>query len=301
MTFADLGLEKRLLKGVKAMDYREPTPIQREAIPLGLEGRDIVGCAQTGTGKTAAFILPILQRMRKGKGIKALVVTPTRELALQIQEFTQEVSRSTGHRSLAVFGGVGYQPQAKKLRKGIDLLVATPGRLLDLERHNDVDLGRVEILVLDEADRMLDMGFWPDVRRIINLLPHKRQNLLFSATMSPKVLNVIGSTLDNPVRVEVERSATPVEAIDQSVYPISAMQKTELLVELTKKQNLDKVLVFTRTKYRADRLCRSIRRKGIKAAPIHSNLSQSRRQQTLEGFTRSGYWSPPTSSPAVSM
>jgi ATP-dependent RNA helicase RhlE len=286
MSFEDLGLEQRLLKGVKAMGYQEPTPIQREAIPMGLEGRDIVGCAQTGTGKTAAFILPILQRIGKGKGIKALVVTPTRELALQIVEVARSCSRFTGHSSLAVFGGVGYQPQAKKLRKGVDLLVATPGRLLDLSRHNDVDLRRVEILVLDEADRMLDMGFWPDVRRIINLLPERRQNLLFSATMSPKVLSVIGSTLNDPVRIEVEKSATPVEAIEQSLYPVSPMQKTELLVELIRREDLDKVLVFTRTKYRADRLCRNLRRKKIKAAPIHSNLSQSQRQRTLDGFKR---------------
>ncbi|GBE57566.1 ATP-dependent RNA helicase RhlE [bacterium BMS3Abin01] len=286
MIFEDLGLEKCLLKGVKDMGYQEPTPIQREAIPLGLEGRDIVGCAQTGTGKTAAFILPILQRLQKGGGIKALVVTPTRELALQIDEVARSCSRYSGHRSMAVFGGVGYTPQAKKLRKGVELLVATPGRLLDLQRHGDVNLGKVEILVLDEADRMLDMGFWPDVRRIINLLPEQRQNLLFSATMSPKVLSVIGSALTRPARIEVERSATPVDTVDQSVFPVSSMQKTELLVELIRKRDLDKVLVFTRTKYRADRLCRNIKRKGIKAAPIHSNLSQSQRQRTLDGFKK---------------
>ncbi len=284
MPFAELGLQERLLKGVEAMGYTEPTPIQKEAIPRALKGKDIVGCAQTGTGKTAAFILPILQRMRKGKGIKALIVTPTRELALQIQEFTHEISRSTGHRSMAVFGGVGYQPQIDKLRRGVDVLVATPGRLLDLQRRGNLKLDRVDVLVLDEADRMLDMGFWPDVRRIINLLPEKRQNLLFSATMSPKVLTVIKSTLSSPERIDIESSATPVEAIEQSVYPVNARQKSELLVELLKQRDLHRVLVFTRTKHRADRVCRQLKRSGIKGAPIHSNLSQSQRQRTLDAF-----------------
>lgn len=284
MSFEKLGLEKRLLKGVSKMGYQEPTPIQKEAIPKALEGRDIVGCAQTGTGKTATFILPILQRLSKGKKIKALVVTPTRELALQIQEVARDCARYTGHRSLAVYGGVGYKPQAKKLRHGVDLLVATPGRLLDLHRHGDVNLGAVETLVLDEADRMLDMGFWPDVREIISLLPGKRQNLLFSATMSGKVLGVIRSTLDRPERIEVEPSATPVDAIDQSVYPVSSMQKSELLVELIKQQHLERVLVFTRTKHRADRVGRMLKRHGVKASPIHSNLGQSQRQRALDAF-----------------
>ncbi|RJQ42270.1 MAG: DEAD/DEAH box helicase, partial [Gaiellales bacterium] len=229
MSFEDLGLEGRLLKGVEAMGYEEPTPIQREAIPQALEGKDIVGCAQTGTGKTAAFILPILQRMKEGRGVKALVVTPTRELALQIEEVARDCSRFTRQRSAAVFGGVGYQPQIKKLRKGVDLLVATPGRLLDIHGRGDIDLGKVDVLVLDEADRMLDMGFWPDVKRIIRLLPERRQNLLFSATMSPRVLSVIGDALTDPVHIEVETSAKPVEAIDQSIYPVNANQKAELL------------------------------------------------------------------------
>ncbi len=286
MPFSRLGLESRLLKAVSAAGYQQPTEIQEQAVPKALAGRDIVGCAQTGTGKTAAFILPILQRLGKGRGVRALVVTPTRELALQIEEFARDCARFTGHRTLAVFGGVGYQPQAKKLRRGVDLLVATPGRLLDLHRHGDVRLDAVETLVLDEADRMLDMGFWPDVRRIIGLLPDGRQNLLFSATMSAKVLGVIRSTLDRPVRIEVQPSATPVEAIDQSVYPVSAMQKSELLVELIKRQGLERVLVFTRTKHRADRVARVLKRQGIKGSAIHSNFSQSRRQKALEAFRR---------------
>jgi len=284
MSFEDLGLEGRLLKGVEAMGYEEPTPIQREAIPQALEGKDIVGCAQTGTGKTAAFILPILQRMKEGRGVKALVVTPTRELALQIEEVARDCSRFTRQRSAAVFGGVGYQPQIKKLRKGVDLLVATPGRLLDIHGRGDIDLGKVDVLVLDEADRMLDMGFWPDVKRIIRLLPERRQNLLFSATMSPRVLSVIGDALTDPVHIEVETSAKPVEAIDQSIYPVNANQKAELLVELVKRQDLRRALVFARTKYRADRICRSLKRAGIKAAPIHSNRTQAQRQKALDAF-----------------
>jgi ATP-dependent RNA helicase RhlE len=284
MSFNDLGLEGRLLKAVEAMGYKEPTPIQHEAIPQALDGKDIVGCAQTGTGKTAAFILPILQRLGKGRGVKALVVTPTRELAVQIEEVARECSRFTGHRSTAVYGGVGYQPQQKKLRKGVDVLVATPGRLLDIQGRGDVDLSKVEVLVLDEADRMLDMGFWPDVRRIIRLLPDKRQNLLFSATMSPRVLSVIGDTLTKPVHIEIETSAKPVEAVDQSVYPVNANQKAELLVELVKQNNIERALVFARTKHRADRICRSLKRSGIKAAPIHSNRTQAQRQKALDGF-----------------
>ena len=284
MTFAELGLESRLLKGVEAMGYTSPTPIQHEAIPHALSGKDVVGCAQTGTGKTAAFILPILQSMSPEKGIKALVVTPTRELALQIEEVARSCSRFTNHRIAAVFGGVGYEPQKKRIRRGVDLLVATPGRLLDLHRRGDVNLNRVEILVLDEADRMLDMGFWPDVRRILERLPKKRQNLLFSATMSPKVLSVIGDTLDDPEEIKVGRTATPVEAIEQKLYPVDGMQKGELLVELMRRRNLDRVLVFTRTKHRADRVCRTLSRSAIKAAPIHSNRSQSQRQKALEDF-----------------
>lgn len=287
--FENLGLEERLLKGVKAMGYSEPTPIQKEAIPRALEGKDIIGCAQTGTGKTAAFILPLLQRMDKMRGIKALVVTPTRELAGQIQEVARDCARFTGQKSAAVYGGVGYKPQADKLRRGVDLLVATPGRLLDLQGRGDVDLSHVETLVLDEADRMLDMGFWPDVRRIIKLLPAKRQNMLFSATMSHQVLGVLGSTLNNPVRIDVAPSATPIEAIEQAVYPVGATQKGELLVQLLQERDLDRVLVFTRTKHRADRVCRTLARKGIKGAAIHSNRSQSQRQAALDGFKNGKY------------
>ncbi|MBA4369982.1 MAG: ATP-dependent RNA helicase RhlE [Coriobacteriaceae bacterium] len=285
MSFDNLGLEPRLLQAVVAMGYTRPTPIQTEAIPLVLAGRDVVGCAQTGTGKTAAFVLPMLQRIRtEGRAPSALVVTPTRELAVQIEEVARDVAKHTGHRVTVVYGGVGYEPQIKALRKGVDLLVATPGRLLDLHKRGDVHLNRVEVLVLDEADRMLDMGFWPDVRRILNLLPPERQNLLFSATMSTDVLRVISSTLHDPVQVSVTPSATPVEAIQQSVYPVGGQQKADLLIKLIAEHKLDRVLVFTRTKHRADRVAKVLGRHGINAAAIHGNRSQSQRQGALDSF-----------------
>ena len=215
------------------MGYSVPTPIQREAIPFALDGRDIVGCAQTGTGKTAAFVLPLLQRLSSGDGSpRALVVTPTRELALQIEGVARAVANFTRHRVAAIYGGVGYGPQLQALRRGVDLLVGTPGRLLDLHGQGAMDLRSISALVLDEADRMLDMGFWPQVRRVIALLPRRRQNLLFSATMSPEVLRIIGSTLTDPAHVNVSPPAKPVEEVAQRVYPVSGRQKTDLLVRL---------------------------------------------------------------------
>ncbi len=286
MAFSALGLAPELSAAVDAMGYTLPTPIQTDAIPLVLEGHDIVGCAQTGSGKTAAFILPTLQRIAHGHGTRALVVTPTRELCLQIEEVGRAVGHHTHHSVVAVYGGVGYEPQAKRVRRGADLIVATPGRLLDMMNRRDVDLRHVEVLVLDEADRMLDMGFWPDVKRIVRALPDGRQNLLFSATMSAEVLRVIGDTLHEPVRIEVDRVGATVDAIDQSVYPVNAMQKTDLLVELLKQSGWDKVLVFTRTKHRADRLARQLSNRGVAAAPIHGDRSQGQRQEALAGFKK---------------
>ena len=245
MPFSSLGLRAGLLEAVRDLDYQTPTPIQAEAIPLALAGRDLVGCAQTGTGKTAAFILPLLQRLQGRKGIAALVVTPTRELARQIEEVARSCARHTKQRVTAVYGGVGYQPQVQALRRGVNVLVATPGRLLDLHSHGDVDLSQVEVLVLDEADRMLDMGFWPDVRRIIGLLPADRQNMLFSATLSPQVMRVADPILRNPARVDVAPSATPVDTVTQTVYPVNSFQKTDLLIRLLETKSLDRVLVFT--------------------------------------------------------
>ena len=289
MSFAHLGLQPGLLKAVESLGYSEPTPIQEQAIPVALSGQDILGCAQTGTGKTAAFVLPALQMMGRRKSIGTLVVTPTRELAGQIEEVARGCAKHTGQRIAAVYGGVGYEPQIKKLRRGVELLVATPGRLLDLHQRGEVDLSEVEILVLDEADRMLDMGFWPDVRRIMSLLPAKRQNMLFSATLSRQVMRVAEPMLNDPIRVEVAPSSTPVEAISQAVYPVSEMQKVDLLVRLLEKEQLDRVLVFTRTKHRADRLCRHLERSRIKGAAIHSNRTQTQRQRALDGFKDGTY------------
>lgn len=284
MSFHALDLEPRLLKGVEALGYTSPTPIQREAIPHIMNGADVVGCAQTGTGKTAAFVLPTLHRIPARGGLKALVVTPTRELALQIGEVTRDAARFTGHRFVVIHGGVGYEPQLAKLRKGVDVVVATPGRLLDLHNRGAIDLSGIEVLVLDEADRMLDMGFWPDVRRIINLLPAKRQNLLFSATMSSDVLRIVQSTLHEPVRVETAPAATPVENVHQAIYPVNQMQKSDLLVALLEHEHLERVLVFTRTKHRADRVHRVLQRSGISAAAIHGDRTQAQRQKALDSF-----------------
>jgi ATP-dependent RNA helicase RhlE len=286
MGFSTLGLAPELTDAVSKMGYSIPTPIQLDAIPVVLEGHDVVGCAQTGTGKTAAFVLPTLQRIPHGRGTRALVVTPTRELCLQIEEVARAVAHHTHHSVVAVYGGVGYEPQAKRVRRGADMIVATPGRLLDMMNRRDVDLSHVEVLVLDEADRMLDMGFWPDVKKIVRSLPDGRQNLLFSATMSPEVLRVIGDTLHEPVRIEVAKSGTTVEGTDQSLYPVNSLQKTDLLVELLKLSGWDKVLVFTRTKHRADRLARQLSKHGVAAAPIHGDRSQGQRQQALEAFKK---------------
>jgi ATP-dependent RNA helicase RhlE len=272
------------------MGYATPTPIQLEAIPAALSGRDVVGCAQTGTGKTAAFVLPTLQRIQARPGkVKALVITPTRELALQIEQVAEAVAKKTRHRVAVVYGGVGYEPQKKALRRGVDLLVACPGRLLDLIATHDADLSGVQVLVLDEADRMLDMGFWPDVRRILSHLPEKRQNLLFSATMSPEVLKVIGASLTDPFEVSVAPANTPIEAISQSVYPVGGGQKTDLLLHLIRQHKLERVLVFTRTKHRADKVARVLERNGIRGAAIHGNRSQAQRQKALDGFKAGQY------------
>ena len=276
--FAVLGLKGDLLAGVAAMGYETPTPIQEQAIPRVLAGRDVVGCAQTGTGKTAAFVVPILQRMNEraathgeelpssdGKTAhpRALVVTPTRELCAQIEEVGQTLSTYSGRRVLAVFGGVPYEPQAQKVRRGVDLLVATPGRLLDMLRQGHILLDRVDTLVLDEADRMLDMGFWPDVKRIIDAVPVERQNLFFSATMSKTVLSIIEDTLHKPVFIELGGSAQPVDEVEQSVLPVNYEQKVELLVEYFRHHDPERTLVFARTRRRAERLARTLEKAGI--------------------------------------
>jgi ATP-dependent RNA helicase RhlE len=283
--FEELRLDPKVLAGVSSLGFEEPTPIQAEAIPFAIQGRDIVGCAQTGTGKTAAFILPALQRMPADGVLRTLVISPTRELAQQIDVFAHAVAEHTGHKVLAAVGGVGLDPQIKALRKGVDVLVATPGRLLDLVKRGDAKLDHVEIFVLDEADRMLDMGFWPDVRRIMAALPKKRQTMLFSATMEPEIIRVVQKSLIDPVRVEVAPPHVPIEAINQVLYPVDSSQKVDLMVALMKAHgDFDRTLVFCRTKQRSDAVARGLERAGIPTVTIHSDRTQEQRQKALERF-----------------
>ena len=285
MSFAELGLNPDILAGVLALGYETPTPIQEEAMPFALAGRDVVGCAQTGTGKTAAFVLPALQRTPADGVLRTLVVAPTRELAQQTDVFATLIGKSTGHKVLAAVGGVGLDPQIKALRAGVDLLVATPGRLLDLVKRGDCKLDRVEILVLDEADRMLDMGFWPDVRRILAALPKKRQTMLFSATMVPEVMRVVQSALNDPVRVEVSPPNVPIDLIHQALYPVDASQKVDLMVALMKAHgDFESTLVFCRTKSRSDAVARGLERAGVPTVTIHSDRTMEQRMKALEQF-----------------
>ena len=293
--FAALGLEPALLKSIARLGYERPTPIQEQAIPHVLAGSDVVGCAQTGTGKTAAFVLPILQHMlsgtprpnvqgRPGCAPTALVVTPTRELAGQIEEVGTTMAKNTRFRVLAVYGGVPYFAQTQRALRGVDLLVATPGRLLDMMRQGHASLANVKTLVLDEADRMLDMGFWPDVQRIINAMPADRQNLFFSATMSRGVLSVIEETLSEPVFLDLAPTATPVDTVEQSVLPVANEQKNDLLLQYFRHHDPACTLVFTRTRHRADRLARTLNREGVACAAIHGDRTQGQRQRALDSF-----------------
>jgi ATP-dependent RNA helicase RhlE len=293
MTFEDLKLAETLLRAVKAEGYTTPTPIQKQAIPHVLAGKDVLGCAQTGTGKTAAFTLPILQRLSvdrpappaRGRPIRALVLSPTRELAAQIGESVRAYGRHTGITSAVIFGGVGQNAQEQSLKHGVDVLVATPGRLLDLMQQGFVSYKSLEVFVLDEADRMLDMGFIHDVKRIIAALPKKRQTLFFSATMPPEIQGLANSILTNPVRVEVAPVATTAETIDQRLYFVEKEQKRGLLVHLLQSdRSIERVLVFTRTKHGANRVAKQLETAGIGAAPIHGNKSQNARERALADF-----------------
>ena len=288
MPFAALGLPPSILRGVRAAGYSSPTPIQARAIPLILAGHDLTGAAQTGTGKTAAFILPILARLLDGpERLRALVLTPTRELAAQVETNARDYSRFTELRVGVVFGGVPIPPQERMLRnQGLDLLVATPGRLLDLHGRQSVSFEDIEILVLDEADRMVDMGFAPDLRRILRLLPAKRQTLLFSATMPPDLNTVAKEALKNPMRVDLAPPSKPAAGITQAVYPISRHLKTELLDKILQPSEVTSVIVFTRTKHGADRLARQLQRKGHSVAALHGNRSQSQRERALSDLKR---------------
>lgn len=289
--FTSLGLSEALLRAIDEQGYKTPTPIQQQAIEPILAGKDVLASAQTGTGKTAAFTLPILEKLatsaEKTKGrkpVKALILTPTRELAAQIADNVKAYSRYLPIRSLVVFGGVSINPQMMKLRGGVDVLIATPGRLLDLEHQNAVDLSRVEVLVLDEADRMLDMGFIHDIRRVINKLPKKRQNLLFSATFSKEITGLANSLLNNPISIAVAPKNSAAESVDQYVHLVDKKRKTELLSHLIGLENWPQVLIFTRTKHGANKLAEHLNLDGIKSAAIHGNKSQGARTRALADF-----------------
>jgi ATP-dependent RNA helicase RhlE len=293
LTFDTLGLSADLVRTVAEEGYTAPTPVQSEAIPLVLQGRDLLAAAQTGTGKTAAFALPILDRLRKHANtsfsparhpVRSLILVPTRELAMQVDQSFQTYGRTVPLRSTVVYGGVPIEPQTKALRGGVEILVATPGRLLDHVGQNNVNLSQVEILVLDEADRMLDMGFLPDIQKIIALLPAKRQNLMFSATFSDDIRRLSGGILRDPATVEVAPRNTAAEAVRQLVYPVDRDRKEALLAHLIRKDDLRQVLVFTRTKLAATRLANRLDREGLDAVAIHSDRSQPERTRALEGF-----------------
>lgn len=289
MTFDTLGLSAELLKALQDEGYDTPTPIQQQAIPLVLKGVDLLGSAQTGTGKTAGFTLPLLEKLKRkapvhpGK-VRALILTPTRELAAQVGMSVSTYGKYLPFKSCIVFGGVNIDTQIKHLKKGVDIIVATPGRLLDLVSQKAIDLSHIEILVLDEADRMLDMGFIRDIKKILALLPHARQNLLFSATFSQEIISLANSFLRMPQKVEVARHNTPAELVSQVVHPVDAKRKRALLSQLIRAGNWQQVLVFTRTKHGANRLSEQLANDGITSSAIHGNKSQSARTRALADF-----------------
>ncbi len=288
LPFTQLGLPPAIVKGVRAAGYTEPTPIQQRAIPIVLAGHDLVGAAQTGTGKTAAFVLPILARLMKGAhGLRALVLVPTRELAAQVETNARDYARFTEVRAGVVFGGVPIGPQERMFRRGeVDLLVATPGRLLDLHGRMALRLEDIEVLVLDEADRMVDMGFAPDLRRILALLPRRRQTLMFSATMPPDLNRVASEALTDPRRVDLAPPSRPAAGITQAVYPVPHHLKVDLLDQVLLGPDVTSVLVFTRTKHGADRLARQLQRRGHSVAALHGDRSQGQRERALDDLKR---------------
>ena len=291
-TFQSLGLSASVLRGVVEAGYTSPTPIQLAAIPVALAGADLTGCAQTGTGKTAAFVLPLLDRLAaspsgaRHRPVRALVVTPTRELALQVEAAVRAYGKHTGLRSTAVYGGVGMGPQLNAFQRGVDIVTATPGRLLDHLGRGSLDLSHVEVLVLDEADRMFDMGFINDIRKIVAKLPKQRQTLLFSATMPPAIQQLAASIQHRPEFVEVGQRRNPAASVTQYFYPVAQTQKMDLLLHVLASEAVENVLVFSRTKHRANRITKKLEQRGIAAAAIHSNRSQSQRQRALADFKR---------------
>ena len=290
-TFAELGLNEQILAGVESLGFSTPTPVQAGAIPEVLAGRDVVASAQTGTGKTAAFALPTLQRIagKGGRGPHALVVTPTRELAAQIDNVVKVVCEQTGQRAVIVMGGARFEKQIKQLERGCDLLVATPGRLLDLMEHDHVSLSGVEVLVLDEADRMLDMGFWPSVRRIMHALPEKHQTLLFSATIPPSIKSTIDAMLHEPAVVEISRVGETADTVEEHLCPVTQAQKPELLRALLETggaagEKPERVLVFCRTKHRVDDVSKMLKNAQVKVDVMHADRTQKERERALERF-----------------
>jgi len=289
VSFDSFHLHPNLLRGIHDLGFIRPTPIQAQAIPPILSGRDVIGCAQTGTGKTAAFVLPILHRLLQGQSrghVRALVVAPTRELALQSMEHLKALSRYVPLKGLAVFGGVPMNPQISALAHGVDIISATPGRLLDHIYAGRIDFVDLELLVLDEVDRMLDMGFLPDIQKILRVLPPKRQNLVFSATLPPDILTLVHQILDHPVTVQVGQRSSPAVGIRHAIYPVPRHLKTELLVQLLRGQGMISVLVFTRTKHYASRLAQTLERRGVRVSVLHGDRSQSQRLRALEQFRR---------------
>ncbi len=288
-TFESLCLHPNLLKGIQNLGFIRPTPIQAQTIPAILEGRDVIGCAQTGTGKTAAFVLPILHKLLAGpakRNVRALIVAPTRELALQSMDHLRALSRFCHLRGAAIFGGVPMQPQIRALSQGLDIISATPGRLLDHVYSGRIDFVDLEVFVLDEVDRMLDMGFLPDIQKILSLLPPKRQNLVFSATLSPEIATLVHKILHDPITIQIGQRTTAAVGIRHAIYPVSRHLKTDLLIELLHGQAMTSVLIFTRTKHFADRLAHSLERHNFRVSVLHGDRSQGQRMQALEQFRR---------------
>ena len=289
MPFSKLGLSPQVIEGVTAAGYAEPTAIQLRAIPLVMAGSDLIGCAQTGTGKTAAFALPILSRLHRHGATRALVLEPTRELAAQVETAIRDYGRFTDLRMVVLFGGAGYGKQDQGLRQGADIVVATPGRLLDHLQRGTLRLNQIEILVLDEADRMLDMGFMPDVRRIVERCPRNRQTMLFSATIPPEIEQLVKWALRKPETVEIGQRRAPAETVTHALYPVASDQKQAILDELLKRTDFDQVLIFCRTKHGADRVARKLQQQGHAVAVLHSNRTQSEREKALSGFRDGRY------------
>jgi ATP-dependent RNA helicase RhlE len=289
MSFQQLGLSENILRGVQAAGYSEPTPIQLRAIPIILSGKDVVGSAQTGTGKTAAFALPILHLLQKHGAFRCLVLEPTRELAAQVETAFRDYGRFTDLRATVVYGGVGYGNQREQLKRGVDIVAATPGRLLDLMQQGDTHLRDIQYLVLDEVDRMLDMGFLPDVRRIIERCPKNRQTLLFSATIPPEIERLAAWVLRQPEKIQIGVLRSPAETVTHACYPVASDQKFDLLAAILQRTNFDSVLIFCRTKHGADKIAHKLKMERHSVAVLHSNRTQRERIEALEGFKSGKY------------